>query len=78
MKRLADSNWISPIELEYYYKCANFLRVYGKVPADEVREIREKGFESSECISNFFAKGDMRICKEMLLEAMENRGKYCR
>ena len=78
MKRLSDSKWISPIELEYYYKCANFLSVHGRVSADEVREIREKEFERSECISNFFAKSDMKICKEMLLETMENRGKYCR
>lgn len=78
MKERAESGWISPTELEYFYKCANFLNVHGLVSERTAQEIKQKGFEASNFVNKFFEINDIKVCKDMLTETMENRGKYCK
>lgn len=81
MKGREKKDWITPIETEYYYKCARFLEYLNadeKPTKVELRRIRERVFENSKCVQNFFEAEDIESCKPMLLENMENRGKYCR
>ena len=78
MKKRTLNHWILPIELEYYYKCARFLNICGIISDEEVLRIREEEFDGSEFIRRFFDDEDKESCKNMLIETMENRGKYCR
>ena len=81
MKGRVEKEWITPIEIEYYYKCAYFLAVLGaeeKPTGKEMEEIEENAFKKSKCVQNFFDPEDIESCKPMLLENMENKGKYCR
>ncbi len=78
MKKLAESGYIQPAEIEYYYKSAAFLRFHGKLKENELDQIRDTVFDNSEFIKGFFDEADREACKKMLIASMENKGKYCR
>ena len=78
MKAKVREKWVTPLELEYYYKCARFLNDLGLVDNAELYKIQNDLFFASNCIRNLFEKEELSECKNMLIDNMENRVRYCR